>query len=202
MPDPQPRSYAAFLGPPAEDDAGDAPAAPAAPPSPVRIVEALLFVGGLPLTAARAGEVVRGLGSEQFAETVEALNREYRRQNRPYAVQPQGDGFVLALRPRFQGVRERLFGGPREARLSGPALDVLTLVAYRQPVTRAEIDSQRGSDSGPALRQLVRLGLVAVVPEPAAGSTEAAYGTTARFLELFKLRSLDDLPRTDDLQQL
>ena len=114
-------------------------------------------------------------------------------------MQSQGDGFVLALRPRFQGVRERLFGGPREARLSGPALDVLTLVAYRQPVTRAEIDSQRGSDSGAALRQLVRLGLVAAVP----GETkEAAYGTTVRFLELFKLRSLDDLPRTDDLQQL
>jgi segregation and condensation protein B len=200
MPDPQPRSYAALLGPPAEDDA-EAPAAPDAPPPPVRIVEALLFVGGPPLTAARAGEVVRGLGPEQFAEIVETLNREYRRQDRPYAVQPQGDGFVLALRPRFRAVREKLFGGPREARLSGPVLDVLTLVAYRQPVTRSEIDSQRGSDSGAALRQLVRLGLVAAAPD-SAGSPEAAYATTARFLELFKLHSLDDLPRTDDLQQL
>src|SRR3954469_897244 len=154
MPDPQPRSYAALLGPPAPPPpspappphaaAGAPPAAPAAPPPPGRIVEALLFVGGPPLTAARAGEVVRGLGPEQFAEAVEALIREYRRQNRPYVVQPQGDGFVLALRPRFQGVREKLFGGPREARLSGAALDVLTLVAYRQPATRAEIDSQRG----------------------------------------------------------
>ena len=90
---------------------------------------------------------------------------------------------------------------PREARLSKAAREVLALIAYQQPVTRAAIDGQRGGDSGAAVRQLVRLGLVAVVPA-ADGGKESAYGTTARFLELFGLRSLDDLPQTDDWQQL
>ena len=72
---------------------------------------------------------------------------------------------------------------------------MLSLIAFRQPVGRAEIDGQRGSDSGAHVRQLVRLGLVTVLPGP-------AYCTTARFLELFNLQSLDDLPQTLDLQQI
>jgi segregation and condensation protein B len=74
-------------------------------------------------------------------------------------------------------------------------------VAYRQPVTRQEVESLRGGDSGGVLRQLVRLGLVAV-GRGEANAPEVVYSTTARFLALFQLRSLDDLPRTQDLQQL
>ena len=187
------RSYAAALR---EPEAG---ADPAVPPPPVRIVEALLFAGGQPLTAERAAAVVRGLTPELFQETIDELSRAYRRQDRPYAIRATDAGFVLALRPRYQALAERLTGGPREARLSKAAVEVLSLVAYRQPVTRAEIDSQRGHDSGALVRQLVRLGLVAV--QPGAGP-EPAYGTTARFLELFGLHSLDDLPQTLDWQQL
>src|SRR5437868_3524426 len=99
------------------DDADLSAAAGAPPPLP-RLVEALLFVGGAPLTAARACETVRGLSEAQFAEAVAALNAEYRAQGRPYVVQAQGPGYVLALRPRFQSVVEKLYGGPRAARLS------------------------------------------------------------------------------------
>ena len=106
-----------------------------APPPLVRLVEALLFVGGAPLTAARACEAIRGLSEAQFAECVAALNAEYRGQGRPYLIQAQGLGHVMALRPRFQPVVEKLYGGQRAARLSPVAFDVLALVAYRQPET-------------------------------------------------------------------
>jgi segregation and condensation protein B len=182
------RTYAAALEP------RDAPE-PDVPPPPGRIIEALLFAGGQPLTPERAGAVVRGLSADDVRHLVDDLNRTYRRQNRPYTIQATEQGYVLGLRPRYQSVMERLHGGPREARLSKAAVEVLSLIAFRQPVTRAEIDGQRGSDSGALVRQLVRLGLVAVLPGP-------AYGTTARFLELFNLRSLDDLPQTLDLQQV
>ncbi len=121
---------------------------------------------------------------------------------RPYAIVPQGDGYVLALRPNFQGVLEKVYGGQREARLSMAAIDVLALVAYRQPATKAEVDSLRGADSASLLRQLVRRGLVQVAYRADAEQREVSYGTTARFLEWFGLHSLDDLPRTQDLQQL
>jgi segregation and condensation protein B len=172
------------------------------PPSVQRILEALLFVGGSPLTAERAMAAIRGLTASQFSETVDALNRDYRRQGRPYGIYAQGQGYSLTLRPRFKSVAERLYGHTREARLSHTAIDVLSLVAYRQPVTKQEIDGIRGVESGAIIRQLIRRSLVAIVQRAQAGSREVSYGTTPRFLELFKLSSLEDLPQTQDLQKL
>lgn len=174
----------------------------ASPPPELRIIEALLFVGAMPLTAVRAGEIIRGLTPEQFRLAIDNLNREYRRQGRPYLILPQGPGYALQLRPRFHKVQQALLGGVREARLSPAAVDVLSLVAYRQPTTRQEIDSWRGADSASLLRQLIRHGLIMVVQRGAAGQREVQYGTTPRFLEVFGLQSLDDLPRTQDLQQI
>ena len=201
------RSYGEVLAQPWADlpdgaaAAAPGPAEESSPPPLSRIVEALLFVGGPPLTAVRACEAVRGLTPAAFAQVLEGLNRDYRRQGRPYRIQPRDQGFELALRPRFRGVLDRLYGSLREARLSPTALDVLALVAYRQPVGKNEIDSLRGGESGTALRQLVRLGLVAV-QRGDADRPEAAYRTTPRFLSVFHLRSLEDLPRTQELHRL
>src|SRR5207245_2847749 len=114
--------------------------APESPPALLRLVEALLFVGGVPLTPERAAAVIRGLTGPQFAQAIASLNQNYRRQGRPYFIEAQGQGFSLILRPRFRPVVERLYGQAREARLSPPAIDVLALVAYLQPVTKQEID--------------------------------------------------------------
>lgn len=175
---------------------------PESPPQPMRILEALLFVGGEPLTAERAAEAIRGLTPLQFEQAIHALNRDYRLQGRPYTVSPQGAGFVLTLRPRYRPVLEKLYGSVRAARLSPAAVDVLALIAYRQPATKQEIDGVRGADSGAILRQLVRHGVIAVVQRGDPKQREASYGTTARFLELFSLQSLDDLPRVQDLQKM
>jgi segregation and condensation protein B len=172
------------------------------PPSPEQLVEAMLFVGGHPLSADVACAAVRGLTPERFRAAVDSLNRRYREQWRPYAVESRGDGFALAVRPAYRNLRERLFGGPREARLSQPALDVLSVVAYRQPVGKAEVDAIRGTDSGAVLRQLVRLGMVAVQHRADAAGREVRYGTTPRFLQVFGLASLDELPRLGDSSQV
>jgi segregation and condensation protein B len=165
------------------------------PPSHEQIVEAMLFVGGHPLSAAVARSAIRGLTPERFQEAIDALNRRYRKQGRPYSIQPRDDGYVLSILPSFRGLRERLFGGPREARLNQTAIDVLSIIAYRQPVGKLEIDSVRGLDSGGTLRQLVRLGLIAVQHRAEAGSREVRYGTTPRFLQVLGIASLDELPR-------
>jgi segregation and condensation protein B len=185
---------------PAKEDASAAGES-AAPPPLRRIVEAMLFVGGAPLTAERAAEAVRGLSGEQFREIIDGLNRNYRQQSRPYRIQMREQGYELVLQPRFRGVQERLYGSIREARLTPAALDVLALVAYRQPITRQDVEALRGGDSASALRQLVRLGLIAV-QRGESGQRQVEYSTTSRFLTLFQLRSLDDLPRTQDLQKL
>ncbi|MFO0969419.1 MAG: SMC-Scp complex subunit ScpB [Gemmataceae bacterium] len=172
------------------------------PPPIARILEAILFVGGAPLTYGRAKSVVRGLTADQFEDAIDEIQREYRRQNRPYHLENKGAGYIMALTARFQPVQNRLLGGLREARLSNAAVDVLALVAYRQPTTKAEVDSLRGAESGHLLRQLIRRGLVQVLQRGDSSQREATYGTTHRFLELFGLQSLDDLPRTEDLRQI
>ncbi len=96
---------------------------------------------------------------------------------------------------------DRLYGSMREARLSPAALDVLALVAYRQPVTRQEVENLRGVECASALRQLVRFGLIAL-QRGQEKPRDVCYSTTARFLQMFQLRSLEDLPRTQDLQKL
>ena len=165
----------------------------AAPPAPLQIVEAMLFIGGPPLTPAIACAAIRGLTGETFRELVDELAKMYRRQNRPYAVQSRDDGWILALRTQYRGIREKLHGGPKEMRLPQPAIDVLSLIAYRQPIAKAELDTARGADCGGVLRQLVRLGLVAHNRGDGGG-----YETTPRFLDIFGMRSLDDLPRLAD----
>jgi segregation and condensation protein B len=177
------------------------PTADLAPPPLERIVEALLFVGGAPLTPERACEAVRGLTPEQLPPLIDGLNRAYRQQGRPYRVERKEHGYELTLVPRYRPVVDRLFGSTKETRLSPAALAVLALVAYRQPVTKSEVDSLRGAESGAVLRQLVRLGLIAVQRGPD-GSKDVCYGTAPRFLTLFGLRTLDDLPRTHELQRL
>ena len=171
-----------------------------APPAPERILEAMLFIGGPPLTPDAVANVLRGFTPEKVGELVETLNRIYRTQSRPYSILPKDNGYVLTVKPNYRGVKEKLFGGPREARLSQPALDVLSLIAFRQPITKGEIDALRGVDSGVNVRQLVRLGLAVVVRRAEAEMQSVSYGTTPRFLELFKLISLDDLPRLGETQ--
>lgn len=176
---------------------------PAASPPPLhRIIEALLFVGGPALSAARAAEVVAGLTPQQLADAVDALNRGYRRQRRPYAARATGAGYVLALRAPFRPLLDRLRRAGREARLSAAALDVLAIVGYRQPISKPEVDAMRGTESGAVLRQLVRRGLVAVSRVKAGARSETCYSTTQRFLDLFGLSAIDDLPQTQDAQAL
>jgi len=161
------------------------------PPTVRQIHEAMLFTGGSPLTFELASAAIRGLSEADFRNAIDELARACLRQKRPYAVVPQGDGYSFAIAPKYRRLQERLTGGPREARLTQPAIEVLSAIAYRQPIAKREIDELRGDDATAALRQLVRLGLVA----GNRGGAETRYATTDKFLELFRLESLDDLPR-------
>lgn len=172
----------------------------ASPPPLLRIIEAMLFVGDGPLTEARACGTIRGLTPTELHETIDTLSRDYRAQGRPYYIKLKDQGYVLELRSRYAPIKEKMHGTVREARLSAPAIEVLALVAYRQPTTRQEVDSLRGADSNSLLRQLVRHGLIAVHREK--DQKEPTYITTKRFLELFHLSSLEDLPQTQELRQI
>lgn len=170
---------------------------------PRSILEAMLFVGNRdsrPLSAVKAAEVMRDVEPEDIPGLVAELNRRYAANGCPYHVLGDGCGYRLTLRKAFQPLRNRFYGRIREARLSQAAIDVLAAVAYQQPLTAEQISHVRGKPSSHLLSQLVRRGLLRIERRDPKRRT-ASYFTTDRFLELFGLASLDDLPQSGDLDR-
>ena len=181
------------LGPGAE---GETP-----PVGPEQVIEALLFVGGKPLTIKAIGAVLRGEFDSTFIESaVERLRDRYTAQNRPYEIRLVDGGYCLALRSEFEPERNRLYGfGPRQVRLSQETLEVLSLVAYRQPISRKAIEEIGKRSAGSHLRQLLQRELVVLERGDGGRDKEAAYRTSPRFLQLFGLRRLEELPQLEDI---
>jgi segregation and condensation protein B len=166
-----------------------------------QVLEALLFVGGQPLTIKAIGSVLRGEYESGFIEeAIERLRAKYASQNRPYEVRLVDGGYSLVLRPEFEPERNRVYGfGPRQVRLSQETLEVLSLVAYRQPVSRRAVEEIAKRGVGSHLRQLLQRELVILDRGDGSGEAEVTYRTAPRFLQLFGLRRLEELPRIEDL---
>lgn len=176
------------------------PAGAEAEISPRTILEAMLFVGHPqhePLTASHVASLMRGVRPAEIDELVVELNETYAAEQCAYWIESVGAGYRLVLRPEFAPLRDRFYGRVKEAKLSQQAIDVLALVAYNQPLTQAEIDRLRNAASGGVLAQLVRRGLLRV-ERPDRKPREPIFHTTDKFLELFGLESLDDLPQSQD----
>jgi segregation and condensation protein B len=171
------------------------------PISPRSILEAMLFVGGpggQPLPSTRAAELMRDVEPAEILRLVDELNQRYAAGGCPYHIVSEGSGYRLTLCKAFHGLRNQFYGRVREARLSQAAVDVLAIVAYQQPLTAEQVSTLRGKPSGHVLAQLVRRDLLRV---ERSGSPRrvASYLTTDRFLRLFSLESLADLPQSEEL---
>jgi segregation and condensation protein B len=170
--------------------------------SPAQVIEAALFVGGGPLTARKIAGLLRGSnGPKEVEQVIDELNDAYVAQARPYEIRLGDGGYRLELRPEYDRLRNRVYGsGPREVRLSQEVLEVLALVAYRQPISEKEIDEMGKPNAGNLLRQLLRRDLIAFERGPR-GRKDVRYHTTCRFLSLFGLGTIAELPQADDLSR-
>jgi segregation and condensation protein B len=170
--------------------------------SPAQVIEAALFVGGPPLTARKIVGLLRGSFDTAFVEqTIDGLNMAYAAQARPYEIRHGEGGYRLELREEYDRLRHRVYGtGPREVRLAQDVLEVLALIAYRQPISQKEIESHGKQNAGNLIRQLLRRDLISFERGPG-GRKDLLYQTTARFLSVFGISSLDDLPQAEDLAQ-
>ncbi len=178
--------------PPAREDA--------CPVSPLSILEAMLFVGNrdnTPFSAGKAAELMRDVAAEEIPALIEELNHRYSVNNCPYHIVPEGDGYRLTLRKSYSALRNKFYGRIREAHLSQAAIDVLAIIAYRQPLSGEQISRLRGKPSSHILTQLVRRGLLRIERSDTK-RRRVHYFTTERFLRLFNLRSLEDLPRSEE----
>jgi len=170
------------------------------PLDPLRILEAMLFVGNRenrPLSARQAAQLLRGVEPEEIPELVRQLNSRYAANGCPYEIVSVRGGYRMTLRAEYDRLRQRFYARRRQARLSQAAVDVLSIVAYKQPITADEIAQLRGKPSRHILSQLVHRGLLRI-ERKGEGRPVVRYRTTERFLRLFGIESLDELPRAED----
>ncbi len=169
--------------------------------SPRTILEAMLFVGtpdNRPLAAQQVAAMMRGVRPAEIDELVRELNESYLKAGCPYTIIAEGVGYRMVLRSDFAAVGERLYNRVRTARLSPAAVEVLAAVAYNEPLTGEQVAQMRGVASGSILAQLVRRQLLKL-ERPEDRSQRARYFVTPRFLSLFGLSSLEDLPRSEEM---
>lgn len=174
------------------------------PVSPESILEAILFVGapqGEKLTARKIAALMRDVSPKEIKQLSKVLNKRYESEGAAYRIVQEKTAYRMELSEAYREVKENFYGEIRIAKLSQPAVDVLAVVAYHQPVDRDQVDKIRIRPSGSILNQLVRRQLLDVQLTESK-PVKKMYVTTDRFLKLFGLSSLQDLPQSHEVGSL
>jgi segregation and condensation protein B len=172
--------------------------------SPVTILEAMLFVGdpeNAPIEPQWVASLMRGVRPAEIESAARELNDRYRAENRPYEIVSEGKGYRLALRADFRALRDKVYGRDRAVKLTEAAVEVLAVVAYHGSLTAEEVNKYRGKPSGALLKQLLRRQLLRLERPEGTAKKNARFSPTRRFLDLFGLSGLEDLPRVQDVER-
>jgi len=178
-----------------DESGGDEPL----PEELVRATAALLLASPEALSVRRLADLLGGTKPKVVAAALGELGRRFEAAGLPFVVRELAGGWRLFTDPAMAEVVARLDASRKQEKISPAALETLAIVAYRQPVTKAEIEAIRGVQAGPILRTLVDRGLVKVAGRAEQPGAPLLYGTTPAFLDRFGLASLADLPRDGEL---
>ena len=159
-----------------------------------RIVENLLFITDRPLSAAKLSQVAQINNIQLTKDIVNALAQEYAQSGRAIQIVELGGGFQMSTKPEYGRWVRALFNEKSSDKLSPAALETLAIIAYKQPVTRAEIEAIRGVDIVGPLEKIMERGLVRGVGRKDAPGKPMVYGTTDEFLRVFGLNHISQLP--------
>jgi segregation and condensation protein B len=179
-----------------------------------RVIEALLFSAQKPLSIREMAEAIKGAGAEdelspnefarvtkvEIAAALEQLRIEYIQEQRAFQIIEKAEGWQLVTDPAFARWVRQLFPAPKPARLTAPALETLAIIAYRQPITRADVEAVRGVTIDGVLQTLMERGLVKISGRAEVPGRPLLYETTQFFLDHFGLRTLDELPNVEELR--
>ena len=165
------------------------------------VVEAVLFASDEPLSAERLVSIVEAGGVKQIRECIERLNKKYEEGEFSFRIEQIAGGYQMMTLSEFNYWLKKLVRVRTDTKLSAAALETLAIVAYKQPVIRADIEAIRGVASGEVIRNLMFKGLVKIVGKAEVLGRPMRYGTTKKFLDVFGLGSLKDLPTAEELKR-
>lgn len=162
------------------------------------VIESLLFAYEKPLTVDQIKKVLDNLDAAQVRKTIEKLMAEYEANSRGMRIVEIAGGYKMISAPQFSAFLRKLFKGPQNAeKLSGPSMETLAIIAYKQPISKMEIEALRKVNADGVVQTLVEKNLVRVTGRKDAPGRPKVYGTSREFLEYFGLKSLDDLPKLE-----
>ena len=161
------------------------------------VVEALLFSADVPLPAAKIAQLLGTGDAGDVKRHIEQLNERYEQSGAAFRIESIARGYQILTLPAYNHWLAKLHKARAESRLSQAALETLAIVAYRQPVLRADIEAVRGVAVGDMLLRLREMSLIRIVGRAEEIGRPLLYGTTTKFLEVFGLGSLKDLPKVD-----
>jgi segregation and condensation protein B len=165
------------------------------------ILESLLFAAGEPVSVARLAAAIEGVSRAEVQQALGAIAREYGGQGRGIVLEEVAGGYQLRT-PREHANYVRKLLAAKPPRLSRPLLETAAIIAYRQPITRPEIEQLRGVDSGAVLETLLERRLVRIAGRKEAPGRPMVYATTPEFLEVFGLKDLDSLPDLKEFREI
>ena len=165
------------------------------------IVEAVLVTADAPVTPGRLLGLFKGLSGREIRQAIDELNERYESGGHAMTIVEVAGGFQISTRKEF-GSWVRKFHERSRIRLSQAALETLSIIAFKQPVTRVEVDSVRGVDSGGVIRTLMELNMIRIVGRSEGIGRPMLFGTTKEFMVHFGLKTLADLPRPKELEEL
>ncbi len=163
----------------------------------LRTLEALLFSTHHPLTAGRLAELLELESTKPIRRAIKELNEQYITSDRSFRIEQVAGGYQMLTTPEFGDVLKSLHQKEIDAKLTKAALETLAIIAYKQPILRADIEAIRGVACGETVRSLMEKHLVKIAGRAEEPGRPILYGTTKRFLELFGLNSLKDLPQSE-----
>jgi segregation and condensation protein B len=165
----------------------------------VAILEALLFSTHHPLTGQRLAELLETKSQKSIRTAVVELNKLYQDSGRTFRVEQVAGGYQLLSLPEYGDILKRLHQREADSKLSKAALETLAIIAYKQPILRADVEAIRGVACGETIRSLMEKHLVNIAGRAEEPGRPILYGTTKRFLQLFGLNNLKDLPQSEEL---
>ena len=167
-----------------------------------QIVEAILFASDEPVSVERLADAAGDdVTPGQVRQAVEELMADYDATGRAFTVEDIAGGLQLFTRPAYNKHLKSLMSARRQQRFTQAALETLAIIAYKQPIMRADVEAIRGVSAGEMIRGLMYKGLVKIVGRAEVVGRPMLYGTTKKFLQTFGLNSLKDLPSIEELKK-
>lgn len=167
-----------------------------------QIIEALLFTSAEPLPVSKIKTITEVDSTREIKEAIQQLQDSYLLENRAFQIHEVGSGYLLLTHPEYEEWLSKLAGERRKTRLSQAALETLAIVAYKQPIIRAEIEEIRGVNSDSVINQLIQRNLITIAGRADTVGRPHYFKTTKQFLNYFGLKRLEDLPSVEEIEKI